>query len=95
MESEAVMAQCPCERCGWPVDQPIEIVSRHPTTAGLVIYARCVCGLLRVWLRTEAWGSRSAAPSTRLLARGARPAVAGEFTCDRAVPCGDGRSSVG
>lgn len=37
-----------CVECGWPVDQPAEVISRHLTTEGLVVYTRCVCGRLQV-----------------------------------------------
>lgn len=74
MDAEKITAMSPCERCGWPVDQPLEIVSRHPTTAGMIIYARCVCGLLRVWLRPH--GPRGLGRH-RLVAQGAHPASKG------------------
>lgn len=34
-------------RCAHPA--PFDIVSRHPTSEGLVVYGRCSCGLLQVW----------------------------------------------
>jgi hypothetical protein len=37
---------CPC--CGWPDADPYEIVSRHETSEGTVVYTRCVCGRLQV-----------------------------------------------
>jgi hypothetical protein len=37
-----------CGECGWPVDQPAEVISRHLTSEGLVVYTRCVCGRLQV-----------------------------------------------
>ncbi|HEY7486710.1 MAG TPA: hypothetical protein VH912_19775 [Streptosporangiaceae bacterium] len=37
-----------CRRCGWPEDQPYETVSRHLTSTGVIVYTRCVCGLLQV-----------------------------------------------
>ncbi len=37
---------CPC--CGWPEADPYEIVSRHETSEGTVVYTRCVCGRLQV-----------------------------------------------
>lgn len=43
-------ADTPCPHCGWPLAEPAAVVSRHPTTEGTVVYARCACGRLRVWL---------------------------------------------
>ncbi|MGH4031135.1 hypothetical protein ACQB60_19615 [Actinomycetota bacterium Odt1-20B] len=42
------------------------IVSRHPVSDGTIVYARCVCGLLRVWHRP----SPSATSPGRLLIEG-------------------------
>lgn len=66
MDTEHTPDRCP--RCGWDQRDPYEIVSRHPTSAGVVVYTRCACGLLSTWL--------SPAPSAagRLVVRGARPA---------------------
>lgn len=46
-----------CRRCGLPVDHLSEAVSRHRTSDGTVIYTRCVCGLLQVWLDAVEPGS--------------------------------------
>lgn len=37
-----------CASCGWPLSDPYEIVSRHRTSEGLIVYTRCVCGRLQV-----------------------------------------------
>ncbi len=39
-----------CTDCGWPLAEPAYVVSRHPTTQGVIVYTRCACGRLRVWL---------------------------------------------
>ncbi|MFE0103414.1 hypothetical protein [Streptomyces sp. NPDC059009] len=51
-----------------------DIVSRHPVSDGTIVYARCVCGLLRVWHRPPP----SATSPARLL-------IAGD---DQAAPAG-------
>jgi hypothetical protein len=38
-----------CSRCGWPESEPFEVVSRHCTSEGVIVYARCACGRLQVW----------------------------------------------
>lgn len=38
-----------CPGCGWPVAEGYDIVSRHRTSEGLVVWARCVCGALQMW----------------------------------------------
>ncbi|WP_433656958.1 hypothetical protein ACQPW1_36590 [Nocardia sp. CA-128927] len=43
-----------CRQCGWPVDQPSATVSSHRTSEGVIVYTRCVCGTLNVWLETTA-----------------------------------------
>jgi hypothetical protein len=59
-----------CLSCGWPTAEPYEIVSRHMTSEGLIMWTRCVCGRLEVrrgdslllrWTRAPAdhCGSRS------------------------------------
>jgi len=58
-----------CPRCGWDQRDPYEIVSRHRTSAGEVVYTRCVCGLLSSWLQAG-----PAAPA-RLQVRGRCPAA--------------------
>jgi hypothetical protein len=52
-----------CRRCGSAVARSNEPVSRHPTSEGTVVYTRCACGLLQVWLDAE---PRSARPVTRV-----------------------------
>jgi RNase P subunit RPR2 len=37
-----------CADCGWPLAQPVEVVSRHATSTGTVVYGRCACGTLHM-----------------------------------------------
>jgi hypothetical protein len=37
---------CPC--CGWPTAEPYQVVSRHQTSEGTIIWSRCACGRLQV-----------------------------------------------
>jgi hypothetical protein len=37
-----------CPGCGWPVAERCDIVSRHRTSEGLVVWARCICGALQM-----------------------------------------------
>lgn len=37
-----------CRQCGWPDTEPYDVVSRHTTSEGVIIYTRCTCGLLHV-----------------------------------------------
>lgn len=69
-DHDGTAASCP--RCGWPETEPYEVVSRHPTSNGTVVYTRCLCGLLHV---RRSRGARPGAP----LARGSRPAPAVSF----------------
>ncbi|MQA88079.1 MAG: hypothetical protein GEV03_26540 [Streptosporangiales bacterium] len=39
-----------CQHCGWPLEQPYEIVSRHLTSEGILVYTRCACGTLQARL---------------------------------------------
>jgi hypothetical protein len=41
-----------CPVCGWPLDEPYEVISRHATSEGIVTYSRCACGEMRVALRS-------------------------------------------
>lgn len=41
--------EAPCVDCGWP-DTNWQVVSRHRTSEGVVVWTRCVCGALQVWL---------------------------------------------
>ncbi|MBO8186016.1 hypothetical protein [Streptomyces spirodelae] len=59
-----------CARCGWPLHDPYEIVSRHPVAEGSIVYARCACGTLRAWLARRSGGER--------LVVGARHTVRGD-----------------
>ncbi|BAW05371.1 hypothetical protein [Nocardia seriolae] len=44
-----------CGRCGWPIDQPFQVLSRHRTSEGIVSYTRCACGALRMQLSPAAF----------------------------------------
>ncbi|MGH3662387.1 MAG: hypothetical protein ACRDT8_03445 [Micromonosporaceae bacterium] len=66
-EADPATADRLCPRCGWPDDDPVEVVSRHHTSAGLIVYTRCVCGLLTA--RQVTWAGRGGA-----VVRGAAPA---------------------
>lgn len=59
-----------CATCGWPLRDPYEVVSRHPVTEGVVVYSRCACGVLRVWLQRSRGADR--------LVVGARSTLPGE-----------------
>jgi hypothetical protein len=67
-----------CPACGWPVAETFQLVSRHQTSEGVIVYSRCPCGRLQV--RGGAAGpmtSRYAAePASSALAvtRSTRPA---------------------
>ncbi len=37
-----------CRYCGWPEQETYEVVSRHRTSEGTVVYSRCACGALQV-----------------------------------------------
>jgi hypothetical protein len=52
-----------CPVCGWPDDVPYQVISRHLTSTGVVVYTRCACGALQVRRHTLSGG-------TPLLARG-------------------------
>lgn len=58
-----------CRHCGWPETDPYEEVSRHTTSEGLIVYTRCVCGLLHV--RRQAPGEAR----TPIIARSQQAAV--------------------
>ena len=38
-----------CIDCGWP-NTDGQVVSRHRTSQGVVVWSRCVCGALQIWL---------------------------------------------
>ncbi|MGA8114893.1 MAG: hypothetical protein WCA46_14605 [Actinocatenispora sp.] len=33
-----------CPHCGWPDNQPYQVLSRHGTLGGPVVWTRCYCG---------------------------------------------------
>ncbi|WP_461004023.1 hypothetical protein [Streptomonospora sediminis] len=37
-----------CPDCGWPEAEIYQVVSRHFTSTGMVLYTRCACGRLQV-----------------------------------------------
>ncbi|MBV2365666.1 hypothetical protein ACFPZ0_14875 [Streptomonospora nanhaiensis] len=37
-----------CPDCGWPEADVYQVVSRHPTSTGMLLYTRCACGRLQV-----------------------------------------------
>lgn len=39
-----------CSNCGWPTNQPFQVLSRHRTSEGIVVYTRCACGVVRMQL---------------------------------------------
>lgn len=51
-----------CPQCGWPDAQPYQVVSRHPTTEGVIVYSRCACGRLQV-RRADRVAIRQTAPA--------------------------------
>jgi len=53
-----------CPNCGWPESVLYNVVSRHLTSTGMIVYSRCVCGALQVRHLTTSGG-------TGLVARGA------------------------
>jgi hypothetical protein len=68
-----------CTACGWPLGERETVVSRHRVAAGVIRYARCVCGRLRVWLDPERTDPHRAAAVTGLVVegRGQAPARTG------------------
>lgn len=46
--THALVSAAACRHCGWPDSEPYEVVSRHATTEGVIVYTRCVCGVLHV-----------------------------------------------
>jgi hypothetical protein len=39
-------------RAAAPAHEPTQVLSRHPTSQGTVVYTRCSCGALEVWLES-------------------------------------------
>jgi len=37
-----------CPHCGWPDDEPFEVVSKLVTIGALTVWTRCCCGSLQV-----------------------------------------------
>jgi hypothetical protein len=49
LKPKAVTEPDRCRWCGRREDESLQVVSRHLTSTGLTIYARCLCGLLHMW----------------------------------------------
>ncbi|GAA1690687.1 hypothetical protein GCM10009830_42970 [Glycomyces endophyticus] len=45
-EEDTVMPCCPY--CGWPDDDPVTTVSRHPGAVAATVWTRCICGSLQM-----------------------------------------------
>jgi hypothetical protein len=63
-------SSCYCPSCGWPTSEVYELVSRHQTSEGEVVYSRCPCGRLLVWqgaVGTTAMSAQAAASAPPLL----------------------------
>ena len=58
-----------CPRCCWPQREPYEVVSRHATSTGTIVYTRCACGLLSTWLHP------APATTAHVIARATHPAT--------------------
>lgn len=43
-----------CALCDLRMSEALTVVSRHRTAAGTVVYARCACGKLSMWLEPVA-----------------------------------------
>lgn len=55
-----------CPLCELRMSEALNVVSRHRTSAGTIVYARCECGRLSMWLERPALTRRR--PELRLLA---------------------------
>ncbi|TDD71837.1 hypothetical protein [Actinomadura rubrisoli] len=55
------MEECP--RCGWPVTEAYEVLSRHLTSEGVVSYTRCACGEVQV--RVQPYGPGEVVSASR------------------------------
>ncbi|THV41680.1 hypothetical protein [Glycomyces buryatensis] len=58
-----------CPLCELRMSEAVTVVSRHRTSAGAVVYARCECGRLSMWFEPSALVKGS--PELRVMA-GAR-----------------------
>ncbi|OZM77759.1 hypothetical protein CFP66_33880 [Pseudonocardia sp. MH-G8] len=36
-----------CPGCGWLVTEPYQVLSRHATSEGVLVWSRCPCGRLQ------------------------------------------------
>lgn len=50
MTSELPIAEATCEQCGLPRPESLDIISRHRTSRGVIVYTVCICGILEAWL---------------------------------------------
>ncbi|WP_035737895.1 hypothetical protein [Glycomyces arizonensis] len=55
-----------CPLCELRMSEALSVVSRHRTSTGTVVYARCECGRLSMWLEPTALTERR--PELRLMA---------------------------
>jgi hypothetical protein len=55
-----------CALCELRMSEALRVVSRHRTSSGTVVYARCECGRLSMWLEPSALAERR--PELRLMA---------------------------
>lgn len=55
-----------CPICELGMSSALTVVSRHRTSTGAVVYARCQCGRLSMW--TEAAAAVAATPELSILA---------------------------
>ncbi|WP_167476987.1 MULTISPECIES: hypothetical protein [Nocardia] len=42
-----------CTHCGQPIDRADRTMSRHRTSEGTVVYTRCACGGVHIWLEAH------------------------------------------
>lgn len=55
-----------CPLCELRMSEALNVVSRHRTSTGTVVYARCECGRLSMWF--EPTGLAARRPELRLMA---------------------------
>jgi hypothetical protein len=54
MTTTAKPSETPCPLCELGMSETLSVVSRHRTSTGTVVYARCECGRLSMWLEPTA-----------------------------------------
>lgn len=65
MTNEPIPNENHCPLCELGLSETLTVVSRHRTTTGTVVYARCECGRLSMWHEATA----AAPPRLRTMAR--------------------------